>query len=364
MTVGELIVTTPAGVVTLPRARVRPERVRWDREQHRAPYGEDWFTSGTGQRLPREYRVTLEVVNAAGIEHAAGNTRAALEALRAATAVLAHGVSFEAAGVRSESVTPIVGGYRVDVVMLARSTASVEPPAPPAGNPFVAAAQSLGAVVVHNQERDGSGDWVDESGNAFTGAAVNGPTWNASGGPGANVPGYWSFDNASEQHIDVGDDPALRFGEHTLVWWHRNTASDAGQFAPMISKGDTSYQVRLENLNARSLRYDVRNGASQGYAGTGEAGTPLPADEWVMFMARYDGAQVALYRIVSGSASLIDSASYSGGVAANTSKLVYAAQDNAGTLRRWWTGDLAGVALFDSALTVSEFESLHAASAG
>ena len=225
---------------------------------------------------------------------------------------------------------------------------------------YVDAAKNLGAVLVLNQERSG-GRWLDESGNDLHGSEHNAPAWHASGGPMPGIPGFYRFVEASQQHIDVGDDPLLRFtNAMTIVWWERHGNQSGGVAHHVrIGKGDDAYQIRRDRYATDTVRFTVRNDRSV-YEGDIVA-SDATSDEWQMYMVRYDGNQITLHRIVDGSAVHIASTDYSGGIEANTDLFAIAAQHDGVGWRRWWSGDMAGLLAFPVALSAAQLEELHAA---
>lgn len=227
-------------------------------------------------------------------------------------------------------------------------------PPPPGDSDYVTLARSLGAVVVHANE--GGTAWTDESGNNFHGSPVGSPTWTATGGPGASLPGYYSF-NGTSQYISVGDATALRVQQHALVWWERGGNTQVTDYATSISKGDDSYHIR-KNLTTQGDRvYTVLRGAEQtyGYA-------TVVTGAWQMFMSRWDGAAHELWHINAGVATRVVNEVRTGSIAHYARALAYGAQDHdTEGWRRFWKGDLASVLLFPSAISSADFENLHLA---
>jgi hypothetical protein len=233
----------------------------------------------------------------------------------------------------------------------------------PHATAFGQKAAELGAVMIHGAIRD-EGTWYDESGNGLHGTLINDPAWHPSGGPGAGLPGYWAFDGARQQYIDVGHDPVLAFsGAHTLVWWERNgTGEQVDRYATRIGKGDRGYFVRRHD--ADSLRYFVRDDGSEAIAAT--AGF-LTGTEWTMLVARFDGAAATLWTIDEGQATRVASRTTDVQPDSAADHFAYAAQDarrTSGGWRRWWTGDLAGGLAFEYALSTADMEALAAAAVG
>lgn len=111
---GSLVLTFDSGPdVTLTPAVVRPATVRYDRAQHRAPYGTAWFTSGTGEREPEQYEVTFEAY-ASTLVAAGAVARDAVTALQDAVTMVTPFGEIALGGVLGFSVSPVEFGYRVD----------------------------------------------------------------------------------------------------------------------------------------------------------------------------------------------------------------------------------------------------------
>ncbi len=238
-----------------------------------------------------------------------------------------------------------------------------EPTPDPHRTAFGLMAAELGAVMIHGVQKD-EATWYDESGNGLHGTLVNDPTWHPSGGPGAGLPGYWAFDGARQQYIDVGHDPVLGFsGAHTLVWWERNgTGEQVDRYATRLGKGDRGYFVRRHD--EASLRYFVRDGSSEAIAAT--AGF-LTGTEWTMLVARFDGTTATLWTIEEGRATRVASRTTDVQPESAADHFAYAAQDdrrNGGAWRRWWSGELAGGLAFGYALSTADMEALAAAAVG
>ena len=232
-----------------------------------------------------------------------------------------------------------------------------------AANAYTQQALDFDAVMIHNSETAGE-TWLDESGNGLHGVAANGPVWNAAGGPGSNVPGFWSFDGVDD-HIDVGDEALLRrVGSFTLVWWMRRDANTQTDYARYLGKGNTGYHARqriglIERPDWRSAD-----------ASTYEVGQDawLEVDTWVMFAGVFvAGSQIRFDRVdlSTGEFYSINAVSTSEqGVEGVGERFFYGAEDrNDGTveIRRWWRGDLAGAALFPTALSLAQLADLYGA---
>jgi len=231
-------------------------------------------------------------------------------------------------------------------------------------NAYTDTAVALGAFLVHNQSTD-STYWFDESGNDLDGTRVNSPTWTSSGGPGVDVPGYFSF-NGSNQSIDLGNPSLLNLDgvdPVTFVYWARQTVSTQPVYTQVIGKGNApGYQVFRTGPTTDStiMNFDLQY-TSWVISTTGF----FPVDTWTMFMSRWDGTELTLWKIIGGVATLAHTTVASGtSNAPNNSKFLYGAQDRTHTgesTRRFWDGDLAGVAAFPTSLSGEEMELLYVA---
>lgn len=129
VTIGTVVLAFDgAANVTLEHAMVRASVARYDRAQHRAPYGTAWFTSGTGEREPQVFEVTAYAY-APSLVAAAPIARDIINDLNNAAAVNAPGVGFLNAGVAGVSMSPVESGYRIDARLIA-SAAGVYAPGP------------------------------------------------------------------------------------------------------------------------------------------------------------------------------------------------------------------------------------------
>lgn len=99
----------------LGNARLAP--VEFDNAQLRAPYGDESFLSGTGQRGPESMELHLEVVDVRGL-HEASNTLGAILAAVSAAGIIRTPIGvFLADGLLSFTRSPIVNGYSVVVTV-------------------------------------------------------------------------------------------------------------------------------------------------------------------------------------------------------------------------------------------------------
>jgi len=226
---------------------------------------------------------------------------------------------------------------------------------------YAAEAQDLNAIGIWSQSRD-STYWFDESGGDRHGTLGNSPTWSASGGPRASIPGYFSF-NGTTQRVSMGDSSALRLQAHTMVWWERG-GTQADSLATRIGKGDQSYAVRRNGAD-NALRYYVRTGAgSERVVDI----TSKSTTDWQMLIARWHPAgsnsTLSLHEVDSnGDEQTLGTATVNEiTLGASTDAFAVGAQDNAGTWRRWFQGDIAGVLLFNYALSTAQMEALWTAS--
>ena len=228
---------------------------------------------------------------------------------------------------------------------------------------YVSEAQSLGAALILNAQ-GGGGQWLDESGNGLHGAESGGATWHAAGGPSVGIPGFYRLTSGTLSHLDFGDDPLLRFGEVTLAWWEQNGHSSASgdeNNAVRIAKGDRAYQMRRPSLAPSwpSLRWTARNNDAASEASA--AAYEVVTGAWQFFVGRISSTYVDIWDVTSGVAVLLDSVAYTGGLESNTDPFSIGAQHDRTAWRRWWSGDIAGVLAFPTALTTAQMEGLHAA---
>ena len=231
---------------------------------------------------------------------------------------------------------------------------------------YVKHAQTLGAVLIWNQDRDGN-TWHDESGNGLDGTAVNNPIWSAVGGPGEHVPGYWRF-NGTSQYLTAGDDALLRLQEHTLVWWER-TGDENGQgdlLATRIGKGDRAYAVRRLDIDS-NMRYYVRTSDNVERTANIEV---KEGDVWQLWMMVYDpdGAAPRIRAYViddeGDSVEMTNDMRDAITLDENADEFGIGAQSYDSGWRRHFRGDIAGVLVFDIALSASDHEDLYDASMG
>lgn len=230
------------------------------------------------------------------------------------------------------------------------------------GQPYVEAAQGLGAVLILAGARS-TPTWFDESGNSHDATIQGAPAWSASGGPGASLPGYYAFDGTDDAAF-VGDPALLRFaGAHSLVWWERTDGSAQVAYAQRIGARD-NFAVRQNNLNVDELRYRIDADAAAAL------NTPaaLVANEWMFWMARYTGAAMEFWTITpAGEPSLVATTPYAGAVGYTEGRLLGIAArfgaSSADAVYRF-RGDLAGVLAFDRSLPTSDFRALWEAASG
>jgi hypothetical protein len=227
---------------------------------------------------------------------------------------------------------------------------------------YVDTALSLGAFMVHSQTVDGS-TWYDESANGLNGARTVSPTWNATGGPGSDIPGYFSF-NGSSQYIDVGNPALLQFNgvdPFSFVYWVRRDNNTQAAYTQIIGKGNApGYQVFRTGAttDASQVNFDIQYTAwvqsDTGY---------FTGSSWQMFMSRFTGTEIQLWKIVNGTAThgytTVVSGTFNG---AGNSLFQYGAQDRTHTAearRRFFRGDIAGVSAYNTALSQAQFQSLY-----
>ncbi len=118
--------------VLLSFARVRAQAARYDRAQHRAPYGSAWFTSGSGHRRPGEWEVRLRVESAGVLLDAAVATRDVIAIIQAATSIETPIGHITNPVVLAYSAVPAEGGAFTVTLRVSASAAEVAAPAVPA----------------------------------------------------------------------------------------------------------------------------------------------------------------------------------------------------------------------------------------
>ena len=217
-------------------------------------------------------------------------------------------------------------------------------------NPYTDKALSLpGVVAAWGQDR-AADIWRDDSTNSLDLTAI-GATWTATGGPGDALPSYWSLDGVDDLLRRPAHDAALNLGvsgdgAHWIAFWARRTGIHDEAWAGKVTKGDGTYQVRATAASA-DLRYDVRGGTGGNVGETVSAVMAL--DEWVFVVAQQetDPDVIAIYSgSVAAAPALGVSRPRSGTVGTDDgSTFVVGAQDNSGTLRRFFRGDFVGVAV-------------------
>jgi len=125
-TVGSITLTfADSSTRDVPFVNARAEHAGYDRTLFRAPYGAAWHATGTRQRAPETVRLAFEVWDEHGITRSTLTARALTDDLHAAVTVTLPWGSFTNAGVMSITRSPIVNGYRMEVVMA--TTAGVTP---------------------------------------------------------------------------------------------------------------------------------------------------------------------------------------------------------------------------------------------
>jgi hypothetical protein len=114
---GYVLLFDTADVASAVRGDARAEGISFDRELHRNPFGQSWFTSGGGRLGPQLLRVTLEVWS-----DSIANAHAETEALRVraedCARVLTSYGEWPILALQSFSRSPIEAGYRVDAVFV------------------------------------------------------------------------------------------------------------------------------------------------------------------------------------------------------------------------------------------------------
>lgn len=115
--IGTLLAVTGGTATTLKPATARVAATNHDATQQRAPFGADWWVSGSKRRGVIRLGITLTITGAT-IDDAANPARAALDALDEANSVITPYGLFRTAGLQAWAATPVEAGYRVDAQVL------------------------------------------------------------------------------------------------------------------------------------------------------------------------------------------------------------------------------------------------------
>lgn len=116
--IGTVLATAGGATTTLTPAWAKIGGARFSHQHHRAPYGEDWWVSGTGEPEPLTLELTIMAFGV-DIAAAAASARAAIAALEGATTLaLPYGL-FVTLGLLGWSVTPVEAGYRINAQVTA-----------------------------------------------------------------------------------------------------------------------------------------------------------------------------------------------------------------------------------------------------
>ncbi len=225
---------------------------------------------------------------------------------------------------------------------------------------YAEVAQGLGATMIHSGSHD-SNIWYDESGNNLHGTLINTPAWNASGGPGNNLPGYFSF-NGANQYVEIGDSALLRLQDMTVVWWERDGHNQNANHAQVFGKGNESYMVRAGEVSGAANRsLQLRGGGI--YTGT-DVTNAVISGKWQMFAISWDGSDVNFYRVDDGAVTKVALSTRNIPIEENADHFGYGAQHYEGSWRRYWKGDLAGPLVFEEALKPADMWRLYNSALG
>ncbi len=115
---GSIVAVTNGVTSAWSPANAALSRVRVDVQHHRAPFGLDWWVSGTRERDPQTVEVTAFAYDDS-IALAAVTARAIIDSFSNATSIVTPFGLFLTAGLLSWSVSPVELGYRVDLVVVA-----------------------------------------------------------------------------------------------------------------------------------------------------------------------------------------------------------------------------------------------------
>jgi hypothetical protein len=219
------------------------------------------------------------------------------------------------------------------------------------------------AVAVYNQQANAS-TWSDQSGNNRHGTVV-GATWNASGGPTAAMPGYFSF-NGTSNYVTMGALAAFDFTtQMTLVWWERsdNSSSQISN-AEKISKGNDTYRVKQSSGTANSAQWSFRTAIGSSSVGPDLTGVVTP-NTWQMFMARKTATAMQLLRIDNSAVNQLGSVSSTAVIyTMPTEHFTVGARStvNGTVFDRFFRFHVTGLSVYGTALTDAQFLELYAAS--
>jgi len=160
-------------------------------------------------------------------------------------------------------------------------------------------------------------------------------------------------------YVTVGHDNSFLLDNGTVTLWFNDTDTVSGG---IISK-DASYFVTGGHLTIRtddSDRLHVRlQSTTDSYEMTST--NAIQADQWYMLAVTFGSSGMSMY--LDG--GLEDTNSYTGGLAGNTEPMVFGANTWASSpgdptpLTEYYSGLLDEVAIFGSALSAGQVESLH-----
>lgn len=203
--------------------------------------------------------------------------------------------------------------------------------------------------------------WTDEIGSAD--GTISGCTIST---PGSSWP-----PNATSLLTADGVDDLVRVDHQSSVqptdevticgWMFVDNLDTDEDWAGFITKGDNTYQLRrnFNNDPRVNLSWDVRGGTGGSVNASGDITHSLGTARFVV--ATYDGAEMRVM-VNNDSDTMVTAltASRSGTIGSDSgSDLVFFAQDNSGTLRRYLAGQMALVALAPVGITLAQAQELY-----
>jgi hypothetical protein len=202
-------------------------------------------------------------------------------------------------------------------------------------------------------------DWFDLSGNGNDGVLTNGPTYSSNDG------GYFDFDDASSEYVDIGATTGLTsIGKATFVAWVYRDGSQSGYAGIIFSRlGEGGGPPNI----AHGMNIVGSGGGQLGYHWNSDhftwTGGPSIADSaWSMVAVSVDGGGSS----TDATAYVFDSTGVSSGTnsgnhVAITFDDLDVGRDEVGT--RFWDGRIAQALIYDRALTQAELTTNFNASA-
>ena len=197
-------------------------------------------------------------------------------------------------------------------------------------------------------------DWFDLSGNDNDGVLTNGPTYSSNDG------GYFDFDDASSEYVDIGATTGLTsIGKATFVAWVYRDGTQGSYTGIIFSRSAAAHGMNIALSGGGQLGYHWNSTHF-----SWNSGVIIPDASWSMVAISVDG--VASPTNSDAVAYLFDST----GVTSATHNNVHVAitlddldvgRDEFGT--RLWDGRIAQALIYDRALTQAELTTNFNASA-